>query len=499
MTEPLKQVTSSNTVKQIDEAIAIWPKVAKNSNSTETIIKHLQESRLKLIGILQQEYNAFFSKDLTEFKGLTPEKQEENRNIYKTKLVNLMRDSYKPLSLSELENIKTSYLKNYQSRGESDLNKDLKSGDLLETAFNFFENKTNINMMTVVKSSLSVAAIALMSKAGGFSLIGTVMSGLWTFCWPIAICAGIVGLAGLSKLIGKVFGPELKAFANSVRSKNAFRIESDKNLAESFDANSIIEEFDKDEEVKEQQKKHDEEKEAQNNKLTADLATFNPKSIDEVAAFVGQFDKLPEADVVTKVKPKVEQMFKSEAADLVMAGEESNLDKINELRENFGRFLSADDMDNLQKETGLKLPESNNKDYSQEFEDYEAVKDNIKTNLPHNLKKEESKNKYAKLAFENFKTNYNNVITNIFSGTTDVKDIIRSITDLENFANDPNNFSKETPEIQAKIRTLCEKMIEMLKEITKAKIMGATDKDTAMKNVSKEHGLDENALGDLLN
>lgn len=480
MADPLRTATSTTTVKQIDEAIAIWNKVS-GSNSAQTNIKRLQESRQKVIGILQHEYNAIYGKNLSDFKGTDAKIKTATRNQYKLALIDLMRDNYKTLSLSEINRIKTAFLNN----AEQHTKQEIESNMIIDNAIDFLEGKKGITLASVVKTSISTAAIALMSQAGGFSLLSTVATALWTFNPVIAVCAGVIGAVALGKLIGKVFGPELKALKNEYKMYKAL----DQTEDSSFDTKKIIEESDKNE-------KENSEVEAQDNKLKTDIAGFKPKSIDEVVSFMGQFDKLPEADIVAAVKaaPSInfEKLFKVEAAGLVMADDKDDLAKITELRTKFGSFLSAADMDKFQKDTGLKL---NDKDYSQEFEDYESVKGGLKT---YNYGPNDKRNYQAgKNAFDKFKADYSVVITNIFAGK-DTKDVMKGIANLENFANDPNNFSKESQNVRDKMKKLCNKMIEMLKEITKAKIMGATDKDAAMKNVSKEHNLDENALGDLL-
>lgn len=496
MAEPLKTVTSLTTVKQIDEAIAIWNKVGGGLNSAQTHIKRLQESKQKLIGILQKEYNATLTRHDSAYTY-----GAQGAAAYKSSLVDLMKNNYAKLSLDAYNNLQDQLNNPKKVNGEEiDPTK-----DGFENVIEFLEGKKGINLTSIVKTSITTAAVALMSQAGGFSLLSTVATALWTFNPVIAVCAGVVGAIAIGKLIGKVFGPELKNLTNTYRMNKAYEKVQTNNSISSFDANKIVEDHEKQqqEDQKKQQEAAEKRKEAaekrkaindQRTQLNKELANFKPKSIDEVVAFMGQFDKLPKADVDAAVKAagiNFEQIFKAEAADLVMAGNKNDLAKITELRTKFGSFLSAADMDKFQKDTGLKL---NDKDYSQEFEDYKSVnlkEDKDKRHTP------ETKNKSGKNAFDTFKTCYTYVINDIFAGKN-TKDVMIDIADLENFTKDPKNFSNESQDVQDKMRALCNKMIEMLKEITKAKIMGATDKDAAMKNASKEHGLDENALGDLL-
>lgn len=471
MTEPLRKVTSSTTVKQIDEAIEIWKKVGDGSNSAQINIRRLQESRQKLIGILQREYNAIPGKNLNEFQGSNPGDQERFRNDYKKALINLMRDNYKPLSLSELNTIKRVHLKNAGAYDEKEITTKIGTEDVLD----LFEGKKDITFASVIKIPILTAAVSLLAQTGSFSLLATVASGLWTFNPVIAICAGVVGLAGLGKIFSKVFGPELKTIIKQKRMDKAYSEQHNNTELASFDTKNIIEESDK----KEKEKS---EVDAQNNQLTEDLVTFKPKSIDEVIAFVGQFDKLPEADVVNKVKAagiNFEQMFKAEAFDLISKNKTS---KIGNLEKKFANYLTTNEMQSVKDALGIK-------DKNNFSEQYKKVKADTAT----------SKNKTDFQAFRGF---YNEIIKEIVENKNPTE-TLEKIKTLQKLVNDNTTFDRASAAAESKnLKTLCDKMIQMLKELQEqvvAKgIRYANDKE-AKKSIAEAHGLKSDDLENLLN
>lgn len=503
--KPLKTVTSSTTVKQIDDAITIWQRIGNNSNSSKAHIAHLQESRLKLIGLLQRDYTASLNlKQNYHFSKLANmgEAQKRHYNLYKQGLVGLMKNNYEKLSLEQLNDLK----KHLNSAGrkkvgnEHDEKEISSKNGAANNVLDFFEGKKDINMMTVIKTTASVAAISLLAQAGATEAIAGAAAWLWAANPVIAVCIGVSGLAGLGALIYKVFGSELKALSGSIRAKKAFGVEEAKVTAEQFDTDKAIKEQEQiDKETSEREAKEKAEQEEENKQKTdlfAEIGGFKPNSIEEVEAFIAKYDKIP-TEVNNAIKSAgidFGQMFKAEAFNLVRAGKQN---EVGGLRAKFGNYLSAADMDNLQKSVGIE--EQGKEDFSYEFEQVEKNEATTKaTKAKQGFKSNQD-------SFNNFKANYNAIVTDIVHKTNPSK-TFKDIRALEDFIKDTSNFNVSgkpngTPESE-NLKTLCSKMVQMLKELQEQVIAkGATfaDEKDAKDKIAQAHNLKADDLENLLN
>lgn len=500
----VEKANSSTTVKQLDESIKALDKL--NSPKFKKQKERLLDSRQKLVSILNAAYK---NKDFLTYSMGTSGKT--NKAQYEKDLIELMRNNYAKMSINNLNIAKTNSVErrhwdktnaNYNPHNSENLNSEADiapESSKFDSFVEFMEGKKGINFTTIIKSSLTVAAAAGLVSLGALPAIGTLAAALFAANPVVAVCAGVIGVAGLAKLANKVFGAEIRSIAKTMREKREYNKASAQMDANDFDAEKIINNADE----QEKQQRDEAEKQAQEQKakkdqetqLATNIKTFKPKSIEEVEAFKAQYDKIP-TEVNNAIKTAgidFGQMFKAEAFKLVRDGKQQEIDVV---RAKFGEYLSAADMDNLQKAAGLERQDE--EDFSHE---YNQVKNNENATENNTARKGYKSNKDS---FKEFKDNYNAIVTEIVSNKNQAK-AMKDIKSIKEFINNDLNFNvagKPNAAESKNLKTLCEKMVQMLEELQEQVITkGAkfSDDKEAKDKIAEAHGLKAEDLENLLN
>lgn len=414
----LEYVSTSTKVGEINKAIEIWKKVANESGNAEekkyaqTKIEKLEYSRNKIVNLCKSKVGAVV---------------EDTR---KRALAHLMKDNFKELSIEGLNAI-------------------LLAGDQVEVedselqgqnvGMDILEGKTGVEYMTVVKSTIAVSAIALLTQYGAFSAIGSGLSALAAINPVVAVCAVALGGATLIKLARKIFAPEIKKFVAKQKAEEKFNTQSSASDQE-------VDKFVKDEEQKiadEQQK---------------------IKDADEQAAR----DKA-EAERVDKAKTTLIKEILNDTS----SGNTVNLDDTSIKKYAQKYKITEEQVKEVLKDNGYTVPEPKNLgDTAKEI--------SLSTN--------------QKTGFNDFFQNYKNTVKAIIGDSKSPKEKAELIANLQKFADEPSwtdpKTGKTTKINNNKLKELCNGMCDMLRELmARAKEFEGQKAGDIRKQLESEHGL----------
>ena len=182
-------VTSATKVGDIDRALSIWKKIQTSNGEEKSFVnknvQKLEAGRRKIINYANSKV------------GLV---SEENK-VKLARLIGIDK-SYKYVSIDAVNNLlprdKQGYIDENELNGQQGLMWDI------------LEGKTGVDYMTVVKSTLGIAAIATLGEIGAFGLLADGFALLASFNPVVAACAAVLGAATLIKYARQLFAPEIK-------------------------------------------------------------------------------------------------------------------------------------------------------------------------------------------------------------------------------------------------------------------------------------------------
>ena len=194
-------ITSATKVGDIDRALSIWNKI-KPANSEEK----------SFVSQNVQKLNAGRTKIVNYANSKVGKMSEEN----KVKLARMITSekNYKYVSIDAVNKLLSSKDQGYVDENELNGKQSL--------MWDILEGKTGVDYMTVVKSSLAIAGIALLGEMGAFSAIATGFGMLATFNPVIAACAAVLGAATVIKYARQIFAPEIKKLVARHKTEKQF-------------------------------------------------------------------------------------------------------------------------------------------------------------------------------------------------------------------------------------------------------------------------------------
>lgn len=414
----LEKISSTTKVGEINKAIEIWKKVSNGPGNTEekkyaqSKIEKLEYSKIKIINLCKSKVGTVI---------------EDSK---KRQLAHLMKDDFKELSIEKLNAILLA--------GDQ---VDVKDSELQgnNVGMNILEGKTGIEFMTVVKSTIAVSAVALLSQYGAFSAIGSGFTALWALNPVVAACAAVLGTASLIKLARKIFAPEISRFVAKQKADKKFNTQSSTSDQE-------VNDFISEEETKETNEQNE-------------TARQEAERVDKA-----------KNNIIKDMKTAARGGTPKTVDDALIQGYVTSLG------------ITEEQVKEALTTYGWRESDTAKADYSSTY-------NSIVTLTPE-----------EKTGYRLFKNQYNNAVVQIMDNTKTDREKNELIGNIRNFANNDANFvaTGASATMNAKLKELCGYMCDMLGELLdRSREFDGVQAKNIRKQLETEHGLKANDLYNL--